>query len=56
VLLAKEEIIVQGLIARLIETERCLDTKINVEKIEVIKISRQLFPLEITIDKNNRRK
>jgi hypothetical protein len=39
------------LTARLIETERFLDMKINVEKIEVMKISRQLFPLEITIDK-----
>jgi len=40
VLLAKAEIILQGLTARLIETERCFEMKINVEKIEVMKISR----------------
>jgi hypothetical protein len=51
VLLAKEETKLQGLTARLIEIERCLDMKINMENIEVIKISRPLFPLEITIDK-----
>jgi hypothetical protein len=51
VLLAKEEITLQGLTTRLIENGRCFDMKINMEKIEVMKISRQLFPLKITIDK-----
>jgi hypothetical protein len=41
VLLAKEETVIQGMIDRLIEIWRCYGIKMNVEKVKVMRISRQ---------------
>jgi hypothetical protein len=42
VLLAKEETVLQGMIDRLIEIERCYGMEMNVEIIKVMRISRQI--------------
>jgi hypothetical protein len=49
-LLAKEEMVLQGLTDRVTEIARCYGMEINVEKTKVMKISRQLSPVHITID------
>jgi len=50
VLLAKEEMVLQDMIDKLIEIGRCYGMEINVEKTEVMRISRQSFPVKIIID------
>jgi len=50
VLLAKEEMVLQGMIDKPIETGRCYGMEMNVEKTKVMRISRQLFPVKIIID------
>jgi hypothetical protein len=50
VLLAKEETVLQGMIDRLTEFERCDRLKINVEKPQVVRISRESSPVETVID------
>jgi len=42
VLLAKEEVVLQGMIERLMETGRCYGIEMNVEKTTVMRISKQL--------------
>jgi hypothetical protein len=49
VLLAKEEKVLQDMIDKLIEIGRCYGMEINVEKTKVMGISRQPFPVNITI-------
>ena len=49
-LLAKEEKVLQDMIDKLIETGRCYGMEMNVEKTEVMRISRQPFPVKIMID------
>jgi hypothetical protein len=44
VLLAKEEIVLEGMIDRLIETGRRYEMEMNVEKAKVMRISRQTIP------------
>ena len=48
--MAKEEIVLQGMIDKLIETGRYYDMEINVQKTKVMRISRQPSPITITID------
>jgi hypothetical protein len=50
VLLAKEEMVLQDMIDKLIEIGRCYGMGINVEKTKVIRISRQPFPAKLIID------
>ena len=50
VLLSKEEKVLQDMIDKLIETERCSGMEMNVEKAKVMRISRQPFPVKIMID------
>ena len=50
-LMAKEETVLQGMIDKLIETGRYYGMEINVEKTKVMRISRQPFPITITIDR-----
>jgi hypothetical protein len=50
VLLAKEEMVLQGMIDILIEIGRCYGMEINVEKSNVMIISRQPFPVKPTLD------
>jgi hypothetical protein len=51
VLLAKEERVIRHLIDRLIEVGRCYGMEINGAKTKVIRMSRQPFKVQITIDK-----
>jgi hypothetical protein len=51
VLLAKEETILQSMIDNLIEVGRGYGMEINVQKTKTMRISRQLSPLQIKIDK-----
>jgi hypothetical protein len=48
-LLAKEEKVLLGMIAKLTELGRCYGMETNVEKIKVMKFSRQPFPVKIII-------
>jgi hypothetical protein len=50
VLLAKEEMVLQGMIDKPIEIGRCYGMEMNVEKTKVMRISRQPFPVKIIID------
>ena len=50
VLMAKEETVLQGMIDKLIETGRYYGMEMNVEKTKVMRISRQLFPVTVTMD------
>ena len=50
VLMAKEETVLQGMIDKLIETGRYYGMEMNVEKTKVMRISRQPYPVTITID------
>ena len=50
VLLAKEERVLQDMIAKLIEIGRCYGMEMNVEKNKIMRISRQPFPVKIMID------
>ena len=49
-----DETVLQGMIDQLIETGRCYDMEMNVEKTKVMRISRQPFPVTITIDQKQR--
>ena len=51
VLLAKEEKVLQDMLDKLNEIGRCYGMEINVEKTKVMRISRQPFPVKITIDR-----
>jgi hypothetical protein len=46
VLMAKEEIVLQGMIDKLIEIGRCYGMEMNVEKTKVMRISRQPSPVK----------
>jgi hypothetical protein len=50
VLLAREKIVLQGIIDRLIEVGRCYGMEMNVGKTKVMRISRQPSPIQIMID------
>jgi len=50
VLKTKEETVLQGMIDKLIEIERCYGMEMNVEKTKVMRISRQPSPVTIMID------
>jgi hypothetical protein len=49
VLLAKEETVLQDMIDKLTEIGRCYGMDMNVEKTEVMRISRQPFPVKLII-------
>jgi hypothetical protein len=49
VLLTKEQKVLHNMIDKLIEIERCYGMEMNVEKIKVLRISRQSFPVKIII-------
>jgi hypothetical protein len=49
-LLAKEEMVLQGMIDKLVETGRCYGVEMNVEKINIMRISKQPFPFQIMIE------
>jgi hypothetical protein len=49
-LLATEETILQGMTDRLIEIGRCYGMEMNVDKPNVMRISRQPSPVQITIE------
>jgi hypothetical protein len=53
VLLAKEETVLQGMVDRLIEIGTRYGMEMNVDKTTVMRISRQLSPIQITIDEKN---
>jgi predicted nucleotidyltransferase len=50
VLLAKEEMVLQDMIDKLIEIGRCCGMEMNVENTKVMRISRQPFPVKLMID------
>jgi hypothetical protein len=50
VLLAKEDTVLQDMTDKLIEIVRCYGMEINVKKTKVMRISRQPFPVKLTID------
>jgi hypothetical protein len=50
VLLAREEMVLQGMIDRLIEIGRRYGMEMNVEKTKVMRISKQPYPIKIMID------
>ena len=50
VLLAKEEKVLQDMIDKVIEIGGCYGMEMNAEKTKVMRISRQPFPVKITID------
>jgi hypothetical protein len=50
VLLAKEEMVLQDMIYKLIEIVRCYGMEMNVEKTKVMRISKQPFPVKFIID------
>jgi len=49
-LMAKEGMVLQGTIGKLIEIGRCYGMEMNVEKTKVMRISRQPSPVTIMID------
>ena len=49
-LLAKEEMVLQDMIDKLIEIGGCYGMEMNVKKTKVMRISRQPFPVKIMID------
>ena len=53
VLMAKEEMVLQGMTDKLIEIGRCYGMEMNVEKTKVMRISRQPSPVTIMIDQKN---
>jgi hypothetical protein len=50
VLLAKEEVVPQGIIDRLTEIGQCCGMEMNMSKTKVMRISRQSSPINITRD------
>jgi len=55
VLLAKEETVLQGMTDRPVETGTCCGVEMNVGKSEIMRISRQTFPVRTVIDKETTR-
>jgi hypothetical protein len=55
VLLAKEEMVQQGIIDRLTETGRCYGMEMNVEKTKVMIIPRQPSPIQIMMYQKQQR-
>jgi len=55
VLLAKAEAVLQSMIERLVDVGRCYGMEMNVGKTKVMRISRQLSPIQIMIDQSNQR-
>jgi hypothetical protein len=55
VLLAKHERVLRGIIERLTENRRWCGMEMNVEKSELMRISRQPSAVQITINQSNRR-
>jgi hypothetical protein len=53
VIMAKEEMVLQGMIDKLIEIGRCYGMEMNVEKTNVMRISRQPSPVTIMIEQIN---
>jgi hypothetical protein len=53
VLLAKEETVLQDMIDKLTEIGKCYGMEMNVEKTKVMRISRQPFPVKLTIDQKH---
>jgi cytochrome c oxidase assembly factor CtaG len=49
-LLAKEETVLQGMIGGVIEISICYGTEMNVIKTKIMRISRQPFTIQITIN------
>jgi hypothetical protein len=49
--MTEEETVLHGMIDRLIEIGRCIGKETNVEKSTVMRISGQLFPAQIMIDR-----
>jgi hypothetical protein len=52
VFLAKEDVVLQDMIDKIIEIRRCYGMEMNVEKTKVMIISRQPFPVKSMIDQN----
>ena len=52
--MVKEETVLQGMIDKLLETGRYYGMEMNVEKTKVMRISRQLSPVTITIDQKKK--
>jgi hypothetical protein len=50
VLMAKEEVVLQGIIDKLIEIGGCYGMEMNVEKTKILRISKQQLPPKIMID------
>jgi hypothetical protein len=50
VLLAEEEMVLQGMNDRQTEIRKCYGMEVNVEKTKLMRISRQSSPIQITID------
>jgi hypothetical protein len=50
--MAKEEMVIQGMINKLLQIGRCYGMEMNVEKTKVMRISRQPSPVKITIDQH----
>jgi hypothetical protein len=50
VLLAKEEMVLQDMIDKLTEIGRCYGMEMNVEKTNLMRLSRQPFPVKLMID------
>jgi hypothetical protein len=50
VLLAKEEMVLQDMIDKLIEIGRCYGMEMTVEKTKVMRILRQPFPVKLMIE------
>ena len=48
--MAKEEMVLEGMIDKLIEVGRCYGMEMNVEKTKVMRISRQPSPVTIMIN------
>jgi hypothetical protein len=53
VLLAKEEMVLQDVIDKLIEIGTCYGMEMNVEKTKVMRLSTQPFPVKLMIDQKN---
>ena len=52
VLLAKEELVLQGVIDRFIEIGKCYGMEVEDWKSKVMRISRQQSPVQITFDRS----
>jgi hypothetical protein len=50
VLLAKEEMVLKGMIDKLIGIGRCYGIEMNVEKTKLMRLSRKSFPVKLMVD------